>query len=168
MLVTSPRQLIRLLLPNVEIGTTTFKQVAYVTGQSWTQPRATGEVAAVIMAEVARHAIDETQPDGLGVELAEFNPRQPVRLIGNNNTLLFADTGDVAAQRTTETIDQWQALVQAKAEEVEPRPVILQGDALELLREQPVAVAAEIRRHLAAAPAYHWAPKDKAGQPITS
>ncbi|MGI4864204.1 MAG: hypothetical protein ACRYFZ_09805, partial [Janthinobacterium lividum] len=60
----------------------------------------------------------------------------------------------------------WQALVQAKADELHPRPVILQGDGLELLRKQAMVTEDEIRRHLAAAPAYHFAPKDAQGQPI--
>jgi hypothetical protein len=166
MLLTSPRKNLRLLLPDVVIGRTTFKQVAYVTRQGFTQPRSTGEVSAAIVAEVVRYAVDESQPDGLGVELAEFNPRDPVRLIGTNDTLLYADTGEVAVQRTTETLPDWLAACQAKAVEAEPRPVILQGDAFELLLEQQVVVAAQIRHHLAAAPAYHFAPKDATGQPI--
>lgn len=155
-----------MLLPDIELGGTLVKQVGYVTEQSWSQPLETGEVGGVIVVKVKRYAVDESQPDGLGVELAEFNPRYPVRLIGTNDTLLAADTGEVVAQRTTENPTAWQALVEAKAEELHPRPVILQGDGLELLREQPVAISAEIMRHLAAAPAAHWAPKDKDGQPI--
>ena len=162
------RQNIRILLPDIVIGGSRFKQVGYVVEQNWTQPRSTGEVSGVIVIEVVRHALDETQPDGLGVELVEFNPRQPVRLIGNNNTLLAADTGETVAQRTTETQQQWADLVQAKADELHPRPVILQGDGLELLRQQAVVTDDEIRRHLAAAPAYHFAPKNVQGQPITS
>ncbi|MGI4864637.1 MAG: hypothetical protein ACRYFZ_12005, partial [Janthinobacterium lividum] len=145
---------------------TRVKQVGYVTEQNWTQPLATGEVSGVIVVQVKRYAVDETQPDELGVELVEFNPRQPVRLIGTNDTLLAADTGEVVAQRTTENPADWQALVQAKADELHPRPVILQGDGLELLRKQAMVTEDEIRRHLAAAPAYHFAPKDGQGQPI--
>ncbi len=165
-LLTSPRKHIRILLPDIQLGGTVVKQVSYVTSQSWSQPLDTGQVSGVIVVQVKRHALDESQPDGLGVELAEFNPRQPVRLIGTNDTLLYADTGEVALQRTTESPADWLAAIEAKAAEAEPRPVILQGDGLELLREQPVAIAAEIMRHLQAAPAYHWAPKDVAGQPI--
>jgi len=116
--------------------------------------------------QVKRYAVDDSQPDGLGVELAEFNPRQPVYLRGDNTTLLAADTGETVAQRTTETQADWSVLVQAKADELEPRPVILQGDGLELMLKKPVVTEDEIRRHLAAAPAYHFAPKDAAGQPI--
>jgi len=166
MRIPSPRQHIRLPLPDIELGGTLVKQIGYVTGQSWTQPLDSGEVSAVILVQVRRYAVDEAQPDALGVELAEFNPRQLVRLIGTNDTLLYADTGEVALQRTTESLPNWLAAVEAKAAEVDPRPVILQGDGLELLREQPVAITAEIVRHLAAAPAYHWAPKDAHGQPI--
>jgi hypothetical protein len=162
----SPRQHIRILLPDIVLGSTVVKQEGYVTGQSWAQPLATGEVNGHITVEVKRYAVDETKPDGLGVELAEFNPRQPVRLIGTNDTLLAADNGEVVAQRTTESPADWQALVEAKADELHPRPVILQGDGLELLREQPVAITAEILRHLAAAPAYHWAPRDNQDQPM--
>ncbi len=164
--ILSPRQHIRILLPDIELGGTRIKQIGLVTEQNWKQPLRTGEVGGVIVVEVKRYAVDETQPEGLGVELAEFNPRQPVQLIGTNDTLLYADNGEVALQRTTESPADWQAAIEAKAAEAEPRPVILQGDGLELLREQPVAITAEIMRHLAAAPAYHWAPKDKEGQPI--
>ena len=73
--------------------------------------------------------------------------------------------GKVALQRTTESPADWVAIVEAKAAEADPQLVILQGDGLKLLREQPVAVAAEILRHLAA-PAHHFAPKDAQGQPI--
>jgi hypothetical protein len=165
-LLKSPRQLIRLVLPDIQLGGTTVKQVGYVIEQNWKQPLDNGEVSGVIVVQVKRYAVDESQPDSLGVELAEFNPRQPVRLIGTNDTLLAADNGDVIAQRTTESPAAWQALVAAKADELHPRPVILQGDGLELLREQPVAITAEILRHLQAAPAYHWAAKDNQGQPI--
>lgn len=165
-LLVSPRQHIRILLPDIVLGGTIVKQVGYVTSQSWDQPLPTSEVSGVIVVQVKRYAVDESQPEGLGVELAEFNPRQPVRLIGTNDTLLYADNGEVALQRTTESPANWLAAVEAKAAEADPRPVILQGDGLELLREQPVAIAAEIMRHLAAAPVYHWAPKDKEGQPI--
>lgn len=164
--IYSPRKHIRILLPNIELGGTVVKQVGYVTEQNWTQPLVTGEVSGVILVQVKRYAVDESQPDGLGPELAEFNPRQPVRLIGTNDTLLYADTGEVALQRTTESPANWLAAIEAKTAEAEPRPVILQGDGLELLREQPVAITAEIMRHLGAAPAYHWAPKDEQGQPI--
>jgi hypothetical protein len=166
--VHSSRKHIRILLPNIALGGTVIKQVGYVTEQNWTQPLATGEVSGVIVVQVKRYAVDDTQPAGLGVELAEFNPRQPVRLIGTNDTLLYADNGEVALQRTTQSPAAWLAAIEAKAAEAEPRAVILQGDGLELLREQPVAITAEIMRHLQAAPAYHWAPKDKAGQPILS
>jgi len=165
-LITSPRKHIRVLLPDIAIGGTIVKQVGYVIGQGWGQPLATGEVSGDITVQVKRHAFDETQPDGLGVELAEFNPRQLVRLIGTNDTLLYADTGEVALQRGNETPEEWEAALVAKTAEAEPRPVILQGDGLELLREQPVAITAEIMRHLQAAPAYHWAAKDAQGQPI--
>lgn len=164
--VHSPRQPLRILLPDIALGGTLVKQVGYVTGQSWTQPLETGEVGAVILVKVKRYAVDESQPDSLGVELAEFNPQHLVRLIGSNDTLLYADTGEVALQRLAEKPEDWQAAIEAKVAEAHPRPVILQGDGLELLREQPVAVAAEIVRHLQAAPASHWAPKDAAGQPI--
>jgi hypothetical protein len=164
--VVSPRQNIRILLPDIQLGQTIVKQVGYVIGQSWSQPLDTGEVTGDITVQVKRYAVDESQPDSLGVELCEFNPRQPVRLIGTNDTLLAADNGEVVAQRFMETPDAWQALIKAKAAELGPRPVILQGDGLELLREQPVAITAEIMRHLAAAPDYHWAPKDSQQQPI--
>jgi hypothetical protein len=164
--IISSHQNIRILLPDIQLGQTIVKQVGYVIGQSWSQPLDTGEVTGDITVQVKRHAFDETQPDGLGVELVEFNPRQPVRLIGTNDTLLAADTGEVVAQRFRETPEAWQALIEAKTAELDPRPVILQGDGLELLREQPVAIKAEIMRHLAAAPAHHWAPKDSQQQPI--
>ncbi len=165
-LITSARQHIRILLPDIIIGGTRVKQVGLVTEQNWTQPLRTGEVSGVIVVQLKRHAFDETQPEGLGVELAEFNPRQPVQLIGTNDTLLYADTGEVALQRTTESPADWLAAIEAKAAEADPRPVIGQGDGLELLRELPVAITAEIMKHLQAAPAYHWAPRDNQGQPI--
>ncbi|MBJ6145748.1 hypothetical protein [Hymenobacter sp. BT559] len=164
--ITSPRQHIRILLPDIVLGGTRIKQVGFVIEQNWTQPLSTGEVSGVIVVRVKRYAFDESQPEGLGPELAEFNPRQPVRLIGTNDTLLYANNGEVALQRTTESPDDWQAAIEAKAAEAEPRPVILQGDGLELIREQPTVITAEIIRHLQAAPAYHWAPKDEQGQPI--
>lgn len=164
----SPRKHIRILLPDIVLGGTLVKQVGYVTEQSWAQPLDTAEVGGVIIVKVKRYAVDETQPDGLGVELAEFNPRYPVRLIGTNDTLLAADNGEVVAQRTTENPTAWLAVVAAKEAELHPRPVILQGDGLELLREKPVAITAEIMRHLQAAPTYHWAAKDAQGQPILS
>lgn len=164
--ITSPRQNMRIILADIQLGQTTFKQVGYVIEQNWKQPRATGEVEGEIVVQLVRHAADATQPDGLGVELAEFNPVRPVRLRGANDTLLAADTGEELARQGTLLLADWQALVQTKAAELAPRPVILQGDALELLRENAVVVAAEIRRHLEAAPAARFAPLDAAGQPL--
>ncbi len=164
--IISPRKHITLALPDIQNGDTRIKQVGYVIEQGFTQPLETGEVAAVIVVQVRRFAVDTTKPGELGVEYAEFNPRAPVRLIGTNDTLLAADTGEVVAQRTTEPLAAWLAIIADKAAELDPRPVVLQGDALELMREQPTVVANEIRRHLAAAPAHHFAPKDVAGQPI--
>jgi hypothetical protein len=36
--ITSPRQNIRILLPDIQLAATVVKQVGYVTGQSWSQP----------------------------------------------------------------------------------------------------------------------------------
>ncbi len=168
-LLLSPRQSIRLLLPDIVLGGTRIKQIGYVIGQSWQQPRFTGEVNGVITVQVVRHAVDASQPDELGNELPpEFNRNPLVYLRGANDTLLAADTGEQLALQGALSEADWLVLVQAKADELHPRPVILQGDGLELLMHQQVVTADEIRRHLAAAPVHHWAPKDAQGQPILS
>lgn len=168
-LITSPRENIRILLPDIVIGGTRMKQVGYVVGQDWKQPRATREVSGTIEVEVVRHAVDLAADDELGPELPpEFNSNPHVLLRGANDTLLAADTGAQLALQGTLSQADWLKLVADKAAEVSPRPVILQSDGLERLMRQEVVTADEIKRHLGAAPLHHWQPKDAQGQPLAS
>lgn len=122
-------------------GDTLIRQKARFVSLLHTQSPA-GECRAVITVLVSLYAADGP---GFGPALQGLGfQNYTVELVAANDTLVDAETGQILAMHQGQDAETWQALCNGYT-----RPVMLQGDWFEAIREtQPVLIGEMIRQHI--------------------